>query len=74
MTNDMQVFNNAEFGAIRTAMIEGMPYFVGKDVAAALGYSAPTKAIRDRVDVEDIFRSEDYENPVCYIPQCDNHI
>lgn len=61
MANDMQVFNNAEFGAIRTAMIEGMPYFVGKDVAAALGYSAPTKAIRDRVDVEDIFRSEDYQ-------------
>ena len=49
----IQIFNNAEFGEIRSMEIGGEPWFVGKDVAAALGYTNPQKAIRDHVDVED---------------------
>jgi anti-repressor protein len=51
--NDIRVFNNDEFGAIRTVIINNEPYFVGKDVATILGYSNPQKAIRDHVDEED---------------------
>lgn len=36
--NEMKVFNNAEFGKIRTLDRDGEPWFVGKDVATALGY------------------------------------
>lgn len=52
--NELMVFNNAEFGNVRTMGINGEPWFVGKDVAAALGYERATKAISDRVDKEDI--------------------
>lgn len=45
--NELQIFNSAEFGEIRTAEIDGKPYFVGTDVAKALGYSNPRKAILD---------------------------
>lgn len=51
--NDIQIFNNSEFGAIRTVQINGDVYFVGKDVAEALGYSNSRKAIADHVDDED---------------------
>lgn len=51
--NNIQVFNNEELGCIRTVMINDQPWFVGKDVAVALGYSNPQKAIRDHIDVED---------------------
>lgn len=50
---DLQIFKNPEFGAIRTIEKDGEPWFVGKDVAAALGYERPTKAILDHVDDED---------------------
>ena len=43
--SDLQVFNNEMFGDIRTLQIEGKIYFVGKDVAKALGYSNPRDAI-----------------------------
>lgn len=52
--NELMVFNNEEFGNVRTMEINGEPWFVGKDVAAALGYERATKAISDRVDKEDI--------------------
>ena len=45
--NELQIFNSEEFGNIRTAEIDGKPYFVGTDVAKALGYSNPRKAILD---------------------------
>ena len=45
--NELQFFNSEEFGEIRTAEIDGKPYFVGTDVAKALGYSNPRKAILD---------------------------
>ena len=51
--NELQIFNNSEFGEIRTVEIGGEPWFVGKDVAQALGYENPQKAIRDHVDEED---------------------
>ncbi|RIO71710.1 hypothetical protein BUZ85_12730 [Mammaliicoccus sciuri] len=44
---------NFDYTEVRTLMIEDEPYFVGKDVAVALGYSNPQKAIRDHVDKED---------------------
>lgn len=50
---DLQIFNSPEFGEIRTIEKNGEPWFVGKDVAAALGYERPTKAILDHVDDED---------------------
>ena len=50
---DLQIFNNPEFGAIRTIEKDGEPWFVGKDVAAALGYKEPTKAAREKVDDDD---------------------
>ena len=51
--NEMMVFNNPEFGSVRTVCIDGEPWLVGKDVAVILGYSNPQKAIRDHVDDED---------------------
>ena len=51
--NDLKVFENAEFGSVRTIEVDGIPYFVGKDIAEILGYSNPQKAIRDHIDEED---------------------
>ena len=51
--NDIQIFNNPEFGQIRTIDHDGGPWFVGKDVAAALGDSDVNKAIAMHVDDED---------------------
>lgn len=56
----MQIFENEMFGSLRTIMIDGEPWFVGKDVAKALGYGnekgnskALNNAIADHVDEED---------------------
>ena len=49
----LQIFENAEFGKIRTIVLDGEPWFVGKDVAAALGYTNSRKALADHVDEED---------------------
>lgn len=51
--NEIQIFNNKEFGNIRTVNIDGEPWFVGKDVSNALGYSNNRKAISDHVGEED---------------------
>ncbi|CDG04229.1 phage antirepressor [Lactococcus lactis] len=51
--NDLAVFNNPDFGSVRTLMVGDIPYFVGKDVANILGYVNPQKAIRTHVDEED---------------------
>lgn len=51
--NEMIVFNNPEFGSVRTVCIDGEPWLVGKDVALILKYTNPQKAIRDHVDPED---------------------
>ena len=47
------VFKNKEFGQIRTCMVDGETYFVGKDVASALGYKNTKDALIRHVDVED---------------------
>lgn len=51
--NEIKIFENQEFGKVRALEIDGKPYFVGKDVAEALGYANPQKAIRDHTDIED---------------------
>lgn len=49
----LQVFNNPEFGSVRTVVIDEEPWFIGADVATALGYTNPRKALGDHVDGED---------------------
>lgn len=51
--NEIQIFNSEEFGAVRTVTIDNEPWFVGKDVATALGYSNTRKAIGDHVHEDD---------------------
>ncbi|MBD5169238.1 MAG: hypothetical protein HDT20_03840 [Oscillibacter sp.] len=51
--NELQIFENPEFGSIRTVEIGGEPWFVGKDVARALGYKNPRQALSTNVDDED---------------------
>lgn len=51
--NDLQIFENPEFGQVRTVELDGQPWLVGKDVAEALGYKNPGKAIIAHVDEDD---------------------
>ena len=51
--NEIQIFNNEEFGDIRTVEINGEPWLVGKDVATALGYKDTSDALKTHVDEED---------------------
>lgn len=51
--NKISTFNNPEFGTVRTTAINDEPWFVGKDVAIALGYERPTDAARKHIDPED---------------------
>ena len=53
MEKRIKVFENQEFGRLRTMEIDAAPWFVGKDVATALGYSDTTQALRKHVDAED---------------------
>ena len=53
MKNQIQVFNNKQFGDVRTVLINNEPWFSGKDIALVLQYSNPQKAVRDHVDDED---------------------
>lgn len=51
--NDIKIFENPEFGKVRTVEMDGKPYFVGKDVAEALGYAEPRSAVSKKVDSDD---------------------
>lgn len=51
--NELQVFSNPEFGDSRFMMIDGAPWAVGRDVASALQYADPSRAVRTHVDGED---------------------
>ena len=51
--NEIKIFDNPEFGKVRTIEIDGEPYFVGKDVAEILGYSNTRDALTKHVDIED---------------------
>lgn len=53
MNSEMKIFENPEFGSVRTVEMDGTPYFVGKDVAEVLGYSNPRDALSRHVDEED---------------------
>ena len=57
--NNLKIFENAEFGQIRTAEVDGEPWFVGKDVAEALGYAEPRSAVSKKV--EEVDRGVVYE-------------
>lgn len=51
--NELTIFSNPEFGEIRTVIIDGEPWFVGKDVCRALGYVDQYSGVRKNVDAED---------------------
>lgn len=53
MNNNLQVFNSAEFGEVRTVTIDNEPWFVGIDVAKCLGYANPKNAVPKHVIEED---------------------
>lgn len=55
--NELQVFENAEFGSVRTLVIDNEPYFVGKDVANILGYQNGSRDINRHVDEDDRCKS-----------------
>lgn len=48
--NNIQVFENKEFGKVRIVNINEEPWLVGRDVAVILGYTNPPKAIRDHIN------------------------
>ena len=50
---NLKIFENPRFGKVRVVPVDGEPWFVGKDVAEALGYSNPRKALSDHVDTDD---------------------
>lgn len=51
--NELHIYNHEEFGDIRTVTIENEPWFVGKDVATALGYAKPLNALSAHVEKDD---------------------
>lgn len=50
---EIQLFNNPEFGAVNVVEIDNIPYFIGKEIAEKLGYVNPNKAVQMHVDSED---------------------
>lgn len=53
---EIKIFENKEFGEIRTVMVDGEPWFVGKDVAGALGYEKERNAVQKYVDDDDALK------------------
>lgn len=53
MMSDIQIFENKEFGKVRTLIINNEPWFVAKDVAEKLGYGNPRQGVASHVDDED---------------------
>lgn len=64
MNSNLMIFENPEFGAVRSILIDGDPWFVGKDVASSLGYSNHRKALLDHVDVEDKLDGVTIRDPI----------
>lgn len=56
MENAMQLFNNPEFGQVRVIIRESEPWFAASDVARALGYTNPHKAVQDHCKYVKLFR------------------
>lgn len=65
---EVEIFNNPEFGIVRTMVIDNEPYFVGKDVATILGYSNTRDALAAHVDEEDKTIIQKSENTTLVIP------
>lgn len=53
MSKELQIFENPEFGRVRTVQVNNETWLVGKDIAVALRYQNPSKALSDHVDEED---------------------
>ena len=53
LSEHIKIFNNAEFGEIRVMLIDDDPWFVGKDIAVALGYKDTVNALKAHVDEQD---------------------
>ncbi|MDO5345293.1 MAG: Bro-N domain-containing protein [Lachnospiraceae bacterium] len=51
--NELKIFDNEEFGEIRTVLVDGEPWFVGNDCAKALGYKNPYNGVIKNTDEED---------------------
>lgn len=72
--NEIQIFNSEEFGEIRTIEEDGKPYFGASDVAAALGYTNPYKAVKDHCKSVIVRRCNDSlgrEQNISFIPEGD---
>ena len=72
--NELKIFENAEFGQVRTTKINGQPYFMASDVATALGYSNPRKAIIDHcrcVTKRDTATTQGNIASMSFIPESD---
>ena len=50
MSQELSIFSNPEFGSVRVVMQNGEPWFVARDVAIALGYADPAKAVRQHCE------------------------
>lgn len=63
--SNIEVFENKEFGKVRTVVINGEPWFVGKDVAVALGYSDTFGALKKHIDEDDRqnCQNDSFESP-----------
>ena len=51
--NELMIFENEKFGFVRTVVIDNEPWFVGRDIARALGYKDTADAIKTHVDTDD---------------------
>ena len=58
MEQKIKIFENGEFGKVRTIIKDGEPWFVGKDVAKILEYRNTKKALSDHVDEEDKYQGD----------------
>lgn len=65
---ELQIFKNEEFGTVRTTAVDGVPYFVAKDVAEALGYINTKDAVTSHVDEDDRRIIQRSENTTLEIP------
>lgn len=66
--NELQIFNNEEFGSVRTLVINEEPWFIGKDVTDILGYQNGSRDIQRHVDAEDCQVIQNYQNSTLEIP------
>lgn len=62
MENQITIFENNEFGRVRTLEINNEPWFVGRDVAEILGYAKPRNAIATHVDEDDALKQGIMDN------------